>query len=281
MTKAPISQTRPRTSAQSTQVKYYLVAYNLLSCLGWSYVFFTTVFHLVGLSSTTVFPTRTASAMLARVISSIPFATKLVSTLPTKNYITARLPEFLIPLYERMQTTYAVCGPATALVQSFAVLEIVHSLTGSVKSPLSTTFMQVFSRLFMIWGITERFESTRTNPLYASMVFAWSLTEMIRYSFYAISLLDKPPPFLLYLRYTTFYVLYPLGASSEAFLIYATLPTSVPWNTTTGSLILGNWLVPDYIRAFVFVIWWPGLFVMFTHMVKQRSKIFGKKNKFD
>jgi very-long-chain (3R)-3-hydroxyacyl-CoA dehydratase len=130
------------------------------------------------------------------------------------------------------------------------------------------------------------------------MVFAWSLTEVIRYSFYAISLVDQPPSFLLYLRYTTFYILYPLGASSEAFLNYSTLPASGLFKITPE-----NWALPDYIRAFLFVIWWPGasltcsltscgiheerifaaplpgLFVMFTHMVKQRAKIIGGRGK--
>ena len=89
------------------------------------------------------------------------------------------------------------------------------------------------------------------------MVFAWSLTEVIRYSFYAFNLVGKNPYVLLYLRYTTFYILYPLGASSEAFLIYATLPKSSPvpgWL----SWLQGMWKPADYIRATLFGIWWPG-----------------------
>lgn len=90
------------------------------------------------------------------------------------------------------------------------------------------------------------------------MVFAWSFTEVIRYSFYALSLVEKPPTFLLWLRYTTFYVFYPIGASSEAFLIYATLPTSPFGKPTAASLIYGTWFIPDYIRGLMFLIWWPG-----------------------
>ena len=65
---------------------------------------------------------------------------------------------------------------------------------------------------------------THTHPAYASMVLSWSLTEVIRYEFYACTLLGAEPFPLLWLRYTTFYVLYPTGASSEAALIFATLP---------------------------------------------------------
>ncbi|KAG9086392.1 hypothetical protein FRC07_013103 [Ceratobasidium sp. 392] len=99
------------------------------------------------------------------------------------------------------------------------------------------------------------------------MVLAWSITEVIRYSFYAFNLAGKEPGILVYLRYTTFYILYPLGASSEAALIYATLPNSSPFS--------GNWTAYDLLRGFFFTIWWPGLYVMYTYMIKQRRKVLG------
>lgn len=89
------------------------------------------------------------------------------------------------------------------------------------------------------------------------MVFAWSLTEVIRYSFYAANLLGHEPYALLYLRYTTFYVLYPLGAASEAFVNYSTLPASSPI-PSLGSWLRGMWTPADYVRGALFLIWWPG-----------------------
>jgi very-long-chain (3R)-3-hydroxyacyl-CoA dehydratase len=77
------------------------------------------------------------------------------------------------------------------------------------------------------------------------MVLAWSVTEIIRYSFYAISLFTEVPYSLLYLRYTTFYILYPIGAGSEAFLIYSTLAS---WS---------SWTLGDYFRGTMFIVWWP------------------------
>lgn len=91
------------------------------------------------------------------------------------------------------------------------------------------------------------------------MVLAWSLTEIIRYSFYASNLAGYEPKFLLWLRYTTFYILYPLGAGSEAFLIYSTLPFSSPFPTTLQALAFGKWNATDYARAGLFLIWWPGM----------------------
>lgn len=60
-------------------------------------------------------------------------------------------------MYRRSTTTFARVGTQTAFVQSFAVLEVLHVLFGLVRSPLQTTVMQVSSRLFLVWGITEQF----------------------------------------------------------------------------------------------------------------------------
>jgi len=132
-----------------------------------------------------------------------------------------------------------------------------------------------------------------SNPLYASMVLSWAMTEVIRYSFYACSLVGTTPFALLYLRYTTFYILYPTGASSEAFLIYATLPASSPLPGGWQSWLLQDmWKPTDYIRAGLFIIWWPGscnidlvvtlsdhfnigLYAMYAYMITQRRKVLG------
>jgi hypothetical protein len=58
-----------------------------------------------------------------------------------------------------------------------------------------------------------------------SLVLSWSITEVIRYSFFALKeTFGYTPRFLLWLRYTTFFVLYPTGICSEAGLVFVTLP---------------------------------------------------------
>lgn len=89
------------------------------------------------------------------------------------------------------------------------------------------------------------------------MVFAWSATELIRYPFYAFNLVNMNPYILLWLRYTTFYILYPVGAISEAGLIFAVLPLS-PLLPSWKSVFTGIWTTADYVRGFLFLIWWPG-----------------------
>jgi very-long-chain (3R)-3-hydroxyacyl-CoA dehydratase len=95
----------------------------------------------------------------------------------------------------------------------------------------------------------------RANPLYATMVLAWSATEVIRYLYYAFGLVGFTPRPLTWLRYTTFYLLYPIGAGSEAFLIFSTLPKTSPL-PVDGKL---PWTPEEYVRGALFAIWGPGM----------------------
>jgi very-long-chain (3R)-3-hydroxyacyl-CoA dehydratase len=125
--------------------------------------------------------------------------------------------------------------------QTFAVLEILHSLLGLsshrllvdaigmltceqpgiVPSPLFTTVMQVASRLVLMWGVTYPFPEVTVSPWYSSMLIAWSLTEVIRYTYFAIKEAGMPIPYWLHwLRYSAFSVLYPVGISSELAEMY-------------------------------------------------------------
>lgn len=80
--------------------------------------------------------------------------------------------------------------------------------------------MQVASRYLLIWGILAPFPYLAHSPFYSSMLIAWSTTEVIRYSFFALTLSGYQPRFLTWLRYNTFFVLYPLGISSECAMMW-------------------------------------------------------------
>ncbi|KAI0032091.1 tyrosine phosphatase-like protein [Vararia minispora EC-137] len=238
MSTSHASHTGAKKTGPSFPVKAYLVLYNFASCAGWASVLYLTIQHL-----------STSPSTLQR--------------------LTARPPSFvppeLVPVYERATTTYAALGEHTKWVQTGAALEVVHSLLGFVRSPVQTTAMQVASRLYLVWGIANRFSEAQTSPLYATMVVSWSVTEVIRYSFYALGLLGTEPGLLLWLRYTTFYLLYPTGAGSEAFVCFATLPLGKP---------LSEWDAWAFGRGFLFLLWWPALYFLYSYMIVQRRKVF-------
>lgn len=62
------------------------------------------------------------------------------------------------------------------------------------------------------------------------MLIAWSVTEVCRYSYYVTNIMGRTPGFLTWLRYNTFFVLYPLGAGSEAWCIYQALGEAKAYN---------------------------------------------------
>ena len=68
-------------------------------------------------------------------------------------------------------------------VQSLAGMEVLHSLFGIVRAPLLTTVLQVASRFLLVWGIAHPGMfgvGVRHSPAFASMLVAWSVTEVIR-----------------------------------------------------------------------------------------------------
>ena len=85
--------------------------------------------------------------------------------MPLASQVQAQLPAALIPVYTRASTVWGAIGPQTTWIQTFAVLEVVHSLFGLVKSPVQTTAMQVASRLYAVWIVLERFEVVSSSLL--------------------------------------------------------------------------------------------------------------------
>ena len=113
------------------------------------------------------------------------------------------------------------------IAQLSAILEIVHAATGAVRSPVVTTFVQVFSRVFVLFWINTmpiegQIEVYGISGLHMIIV-AWSVTEIIRYGYYATQLMDMEVKALTYLRYTLFIILYPIGVTGEWFILLSVI----------------------------------------------------------
>ncbi|KAJ6791056.1 putative very-long-chain (3R)-3-hydroxyacyl-CoA dehydratase PASTICCINO 2A [Iris pallida] len=168
------------------------------------------------------------------------------------------------------------------LAQTAAILEIIHGLVGLVRSPVSATLPQISSRLYVTWGILWSFPETRQHVLVSSLVISWSITEIIRYSFFGVKeTFGSAPSWLLWLRYSTFLILYPSGITSEVGLIYAALPyikasekycVRMPntWNFSFDYF---------YVAIIALAIYVPGSPHMYTYMLGQRKKALSKSKK--
>lgn len=109
------------------------------------------------------------------------------------------------------------------MAQGMAVLEILHVIAKWVKSPVVSTSVQVFSRILILVLINVFIQNYSTLFVFTTGVkivsIAWGVTELVRYSLYFLSLFGKQPAALLWMRYSFFIVLYPLGVTGEWFIL--------------------------------------------------------------
>ncbi len=134
------------------------------------------------------------------------------------------------------------------------------------------------SRVFVTWAILAKFPTTAETSYGApALLAAWSLTEVVRYSFYAMSLVGMSVYPLTWLRYTLFIALYPLGVTGELLCAYSALgpvkkerPFSMAlpntWNFTFDSYVVLVLIMLLYVPIF------PSLY---KHMFMQRRKVLG------
>jgi len=114
-----------------------------------------------------------------------------------------------------------------------------------------------------------------------TLCIAWGITEVVRYLFYFFKLLTPksgPPKLLVWLRYSLFLVLYPLGVASELALAHASIgPLRKSKNLDV--LQMPNALNislhgPTLMRVFMscYMPVWP---LLFSYMLTQRGKVLG------
>lgn len=115
-------------------------------------------------------------------------------------------------------------------VQTFSLIEILHAATGTypvqsltpsqksitffyfpiiftklstglIKSPVSTTALQVTTRTIQVWAIWYCFpSSTADSHAYGALVLAWSLADGVRYAYLAANMHGVAPGWLVWLR---------------------------------------------------------------------------------
>ncbi|ETN45048.1 uncharacterized protein HMPREF1541_09924 [Cyphellophora europaea CBS 101466] len=187
--------------------------------------------------------------------------------------------------HNKLHGLYHAIFPLLQWTQTIALLEILHSVLGLVRASVLTTAMQVASRILVVWGVMYLFPQVivaqnvwgrdTAGPngapyAFVGCVFAWGITEIIRYGFFVWKEGVSPriPGWLTWLRYNTFFVLYPIGISSECWLIYNSIK---PAEQSYQGL--------DLVFKAVLLIYVPGSYILYTHMMKQRKKVLKGKEK--
>ncbi|XP_064597266.1 very-long-chain (3R)-3-hydroxyacyl-CoA dehydratase 2-like [Liolophura sinensis] len=176
------------------------------------------------------------------------------------------------------QTLYEENEMLLKAFQTAAILEVVHCAIGIVRSNVLLTAVQVASRVFLVWGIVHTVPQTQTNFGVLMLLLAWTVTEIIRYSFYTFQLVGHVPYVIKWMRYTFFIVLYPLGVTGELLCIYSALP--IVKSSGIYSISLPNRANMSF-NYFYFLIaimlsYIPIFPQLYFHMIHQRKKMLGE-----
>lgn len=178
---------------------------------------------------------------------------------------------------------FPTVGTFARNVQTIAIAEILHSVLGLVRAALFTTFMQVASRIVVIWGVVDTFApglglgarngSWNNQLAYTGMLSAWSITEIVRYGYFVAFLWQGAnaaavPGWLTWARYNLFFVLYPVGIGCEVWLVYHAVPMAETLH------VYYAWFLRVSLAIYV-----PGSYVLFTHMMAQRRRVMRGKQK--
>jgi len=181
----------------------------------------------------------------------------------------------VVNLYDAVQLTLKI-------FQTGAVLEIVHAGAGIVRSSVPVTFQQVFSRVYVTWAILHLFPTTRVSVGVLLLLLTWTVTEMIRYSMYAVQQVSSSTPyFLTWLRYTFFIVAYPTGVSGELLCSYQAFQEALKtgaYSVTLPNVMNATFWFPLVI-AVIGLMYIPLFPPMYLHMFAQRRKVLGGEAK--
>ncbi|XP_067666147.1 very-long-chain (3R)-3-hydroxyacyl-CoA dehydratase 2-like [Haliotis asinina] len=178
---------------------------------------------------------------------------------------------------------YKAVEQVLKIFQTAAVLEILHCVFGFVKSNIIVTGFQVYSRVFILWMVIHSFPAVQNGHGAAAVIYAWSITETIRYGYYFFSLLGQVPYFLVWCRYTFFILLYPLGVTGELMGVWTAIPYAQKLKVNTIELpnafnMSFNFYYLLWFTIFAYIPVFPHLYI---YMLKQRKKILGRRPKTD
>jgi very-long-chain (3R)-3-hydroxyacyl-CoA dehydratase len=178
---------------------------------------------------------------------------------------------------ESRDDLYSYVKTLLNVFQTLALLEIVHAATGIVRSNVVLTAFQVMSRVFLVWGVLNLIPETRDSIGLLLILIAWTVTEIVRYTYYMTSLVRGIPYILQWARYTLFFVLYPLGVTGELLCVRAALPYVYQRSTWSYSLPNSANISFQYYYALLIIMmsYVPLFPQLYFHMISQRKKVIG------
>lgn len=160
--------------------------------------------------------------------------------------------------------------------QALAWAEVLHAAAGLAGGGAAAAFVQTAGRSAVLFAVLDHVVQTPCG-LAAALVATWGLADVPRYAFYIATLVERTPGWLLWVRYSFFLVLYPIGFGAEWLIYFATL-AEVDRTGLHAVTLPNRWNF-----AFDFGVWNRAVLVsylyfaptMFLYMLRQRRKKLG------
>ncbi|KAF2973942.1 hypothetical protein EK904_001801 [Melospiza melodia maxima] len=127
--------------------------------------------------------------------------------------------ESRVPKDHSFYDTFHTISDMMYFCQTLALMEIMNSLIGLVKSPLIPSIVQIFGRNFVLFVILGTLEEMQSKPVVFFIFYFWSIIELFRYPYYMLSCIGIEWKPLTWLRYTAWIPLYPLGGLAEGVFV--------------------------------------------------------------
>ena len=160
-----------------------------------------------------------------------------------------------------------------------AFLEIIHSIIGLVKSSIFATSIQIIGRIIIV--VILQFFQSAVSQGYFLIYFAWSIVEIVRYTYYIMNLLQKDffkfniPYILIWCRYSFFVVLYPIGVSGEMITVWNAkkdFNKYILFQTDKYTFTAADLIYP------IWIFYIPALIYLYGYLFKQRRKVLNRLN---
>ncbi|KAG2618783.1 hypothetical protein PVAP13_3NG141315 [Panicum virgatum] len=159
----------------------------------------------------------------------------------------------------------------SGVLQTCAILETVHATIGLVPTAPLLAFLQWGGRTHFVLAVVRQIPEVQSSPSVFITFMAWSISEVIRYSHYALTTLKVCPSWLTYLRYTAFIPLYPIGVGpGEMWTMYQALPFVKKRNLYLGFFKKFSMSYHSFLVGVL--VCYPFLWLkLYMHVFKQRK----------
>uniref|UniRef100_A0A1Y1L455 Very-long-chain (3R)-3-hydroxyacyl-CoA dehydratase n=1 Tax=Photinus pyralis TaxID=7054 RepID=A0A1Y1L455_PHOPY len=175
---------------------------------------------------------------------------------------------------------YEVVGPAMKYLHFLQFSEIILVLIGWRSGAILPALIQIGGRLILINLLIDPEPRLHKEGTLFLLYLVWSSVELIRYPFYITEVCNIKVPLLKWLRYSAWIVLYPIGITLEAIVLYMSIPyleetkrlsVSLPnaYNFSFSMVVL--------IRVYLLICMFPLSVFLMGHMYRARIKKLSSK----